>query len=153
MEGGALLQREKDLDIPLFQKIVQGGKRNQPQHREQAGHLLPQLAQHRAKKLQLHKIAAADAQPLGQYLVAFLQAGKLENIPRILGEQVARLGEADAFAGAEKEPGAQLIFQGADLVAHRRLGDVQLLRRPGKVEKIGHRQKAFQLGGVHGQTS
>ena len=59
------------------------------------------------------------------------------------------LGQADALAGAVKELHPQFVLQGIDLVAHRRLGNAQLLGRPGKVEKIGHCHKTLQLGRIH----
>ena len=120
----------------------------------QLGQDLPQPGQHRRQQAQLQKAAAADAEAQGGGLHALLQPGpggprQGQDLPGILGEQVPLLGQPHLLAGAVEQLHPQLVLQGVDLVAHRRLGQPQLLRRPGEVEKVGHRHEALQLGGIH----
>lgn len=65
-------------------------------------------------------------------------------------EQGARLGEGKLLALVCEEPGAVLRLQGADMLGHRRLGDVQLLGGPGVVHGLAQRQKGFHFMVQHG---
>ena len=155
--GGGLLKGEHHLYIPVLQQIFQGVKGHQAQHRHQLRKLLPQLSQHRPQQPQLQKTAAADPKAKDGGVLALLQpglghAGQGQDLPGVLGEQMPRLGKAHPLAGAVKQLDPQLVLQGVDLVAHRRLGDAQLLRRPGEVQEIGYSHKTLQLCSIQTKT-
>ena len=44
--------------------------------------------------------------------------------------------QRDAAGRAQKEPRLQTVLQLADGLAHRRLGDEQILRSPGKITRL-----------------
>ncbi|GLW99032.1 hypothetical protein Misp02_31190 [Microtetraspora sp. NBRC 16547] len=57
----------------------------------------------------------------------------------------ARRGQGDRAAAAVEEGETDGPFQSGDLLAHRGLGDVQLLRGTPEVEAVGDGEKDFDL--------
>jgi hypothetical protein len=70
-----------------------------------------------------------------------------------LGEDLAAIGkkllsrrrQADAAVGAGKQPGADLLLEDLNLLAQRRLGDIQPRRRVAKMELFGDGNKVAQV--------
>lgn len=103
--GQILLEGEHDLNLSVHQQVFQGVKGDEPQQ-GQNGRVLPaQALQSGLEKAQLRRVAAADAQAGGQFMLGLLhsgqgQAGELQNLVGVLGEQISLLGQTDALAGA-----------------------------------------------------
>ena len=64
-------------------------------------------------------------------------------------ERLAGGGELDAAAGALEQPDPQLGLEGADLLAERRLGDVQTSRRAPEVQLLGDGDEIAKLAEFH----
>jgi len=54
-------------------------------------------------------------------------------------------GQRDPASGSIKQTRAELFFQCIHVPGERRLGETQLIRRPGKRELLCHRHEAFQF--------
>ena len=90
--------------------------------------------------------------------VAVYEPGQLVDrlADRGRGEGGARMGDTRSGAGEPHrlarpvEQGlAELFFQGADLRADARLADVDALRRPGEVRRLGDGDEVFELPQFH----
>ncbi len=79
----------------------------------------------------------------------FCLDGDIHHPPGVPEKGKALPRDAHDAGGAVEERDPQFLFQGMDLLGHRRLGDVQLLRRTGKIERFGNSQKTGQLKCVH----
>ena len=69
-------------------------------------------------------------------------AGDLEHLARIAEEDVASFGEFDGAGAAFKKGGAEFFFEIANLLAHGRMGDVEVFGGFGKVEIFGDGEEA-----------
>lgn len=151
---GRLPEGEHHVDRPLPQQVLQRVKGDEPQDGQNVRLGPAQAGEGRAEEPQLRGAAAADDQP-GEGLALELlhpglgEDGHFQDLSGVLGEQKALLGQTHAFAGALEQLDAQLAFQRVDLVADSRLGDGQVLSRPGEVQAVGHFHKALQLCGIH----
>ena len=67
-------------------------------------------------------------------------------------EPAARLGRLDAAARAVEELQAEPLLERADLQAHRRLGDAELLRRLREAPPLDDRAERRELTRVHKQS-
>ena len=142
------------MQLPVREQALQSVVRYQPQYGKYLRVEFAQLCQRGDYEAQFRRVAAADYEPLLSYLAHLLQAslGKLgyfEYLARVLGEHVALLSKAHALAGAVEELHAQLVLERVNLVADRRLGYPQMLRRAREVQKVGHSYKALELCCVH----
>ena len=148
--GGVFLEGEEQLDLPVGHQVVQSAGREEPKQGKNVRRLLPQAVQGGAYQPEVGGAAAADLQPGGPGGLTALDLDlgglcQLEHFPRVLQKQMARLGQADGFAGTAEQLDPQFILQCLDLVADGGLGDPQMLRRPGKIQKVRHRHETLQL--------
>ena len=98
--------------------------------------------------------ALAQARQLLDLESRFVQA--LQHRARVRQERLAGLGQRHVALHAVEQRRAELGLQLADLLADRRLGDVQLLGRAGEVQMAAHRLEVGELMDFHGsgrQTS
>ena len=97
----------------------------------------------------------ADLEPAGELALRLLaELGEelllLREQPlRAAVEALARLGRLDAAAGAVEELPAEPLLERADLEAHRRLRDAELLRRAGEAPPLDDGAERRQLPRVH----
>src|SRR5688572_366268 len=75
--------------------------------------------------------------------------GVRENDARLLDEQLAGVGQLDVPFRAVEQRDAQLRFQLADLLAERRLAEVEPLRRVAEVKRVGHSDHIPQMTQLH----
>ena len=68
---------------------------------------------------------------------------------RMVDQDLARRREDDPAVVAHEEGGAEFLLQGDDLLAQRRLGDADALRRPGEVQLLRDGQEVAELAHVH----
>ncbi len=78
---------------------------------------------------------------------------KGEHLPGIREEPVAGLGEPYHSGGAGEQLRSQLVFQSAELLAHRGLHDVQPLGGTAEVELLRHGEEVAQLANFHGSPA
>ena len=80
---------------------------------------------------------------------AFGQRHPAGDVARSLEQDTPRLGEQEPARMAVEELDAEALLQRGDLPAHRRLGQVERLRRAGKGARLGGGVEGFQLVPVH----
>ena len=68
-----------------------------------------------------------------------------QHAPRRLEQGDARVREGDAALAAVEEPDPELLLELADLLAHRRLGEVQKFRRLAEVKLLNDRDEIPQV--------
>ena len=73
----------------------------------------------------------------------------LEDALGVLERGLAGLGELDPLLGPDEERLPELGLEGLDLVAHRRLGEMQPLGGAGEVEGLGHDAEGAELRQLH----
>ncbi|MNH21437.1 hypothetical protein D3C79_812460 [compost metagenome] len=73
--------------------------------------------------------------------------------PCLFEEQAPGLAELDPTIGTLEQACPQLLFQGLDLLAQRRLGDPQVLRRPAKMQLFGDGDEVAQVTQFHGSSN
>ena len=66
----------------------------------------------------------------------------------MLQHVLAVFGQAQAPGGAQQQGLAQLLLQPADLMADRRLGEVQAFAGAGEAAALMHRDQGPQQGGI-----
>ena len=64
-------------------------------------------------------------------------------------ERLSRWEQLHSARGAQEERGAELVLEGADLTAHRRLRDVEALRRAAYVALFGNGDEVTDLSEAH----
>ena len=69
--------------------------------------------------------------------------------PRLLHEHAAGFGELDLALGAVKELHLQLFFELADLVAERRLAQMQPFRGAAEVQRVGQHDDVAEVPQLH----
>ena len=74
---------------------------------------------------------------------------QVENLVRVLEKQFPLLGQGDAVGTSKEQLRVQLLFQILNLAAQGRLGDIQLLRCPGKVFFICDCLKISNVSQLH----
>ena len=72
-----------------------------------------------------------------------------DNLPGVIQEGFSLLGQLDGTGGALEQLYIQFLFQGLDLLADCRMGDMELLGCLAEVEILCHSQKAGELKGIH----
>ena len=72
-----------------------------------------------------------------------------EDPSRVIEEGVARGQELHPARGSREEPRADLVFERADLAAHRGLRDMEPLRRAAHVALVGDGNEVADLGKAH----
>ena len=93
------------------------------------------------------------ARVLGEILQNHLDRLGAGQQPACLGHQrIACLGQDDAPPHAIKELDIMAIFQRRDRSAHRRLREVQRIRRTGHMQTVCHGQKDTKLFKGHGRS-
>ena len=83
------------------------------------------------------EVENVDAVILGIGESASGAAGDLEHLACITEEDVTGFGELDGAGAAFKKGGAEFFFEIANLLAHGRMGDVEVFGGFGKVEIFG----------------
>jgi hypothetical protein len=68
-----------------------------------------------------------------------------QHAPRRLEQGDARVREGDAALAAVEEPDPELLLELADLLAHRRLDDVQTLRGLAEVKLLRDRDEVHRV--------
>ncbi len=130
---GRLLQ-QFDLHVRMGAAVVADRTRHQGVERGRGGEADADLAD----------IAARDAQGPG---LGGIDGG--EHRAGIVREGAAGLGQRHPARQALEQGGADLGLEALDLVAQRRLRDVQPLRRPGDAEIVGHRDEVAKMAKLH----
>jgi hypothetical protein len=97
---------------------------------------------------------AADAQARGGLGAGaarrlLCDLGVAQHAPRLLEEGAAGTREGDAALAAIEELDPELLLELADLLAHRRLGDVQTLRCLAKVQLLRDGDEVPQMPELH----
>ena len=87
------------------------------------------------------------ALPSGQAVAQ--RVGLVEDAPRIVEGGLARLRQPHPPLRPDEEGLAELLLEGLDLVAHRRLGEIEPLGGAGEVEGVGDFPKRAQLRHLH----
>jgi hypothetical protein len=72
---------------------------------------------------------------------------------RLAEEGHPGFGGRDALAAALQQPGRELALKPADLLAQRRLHQVQVQRRAAHAAKLDHPHKIPQLPQFHGRSA
>ena len=72
-----------------------------------------------------------------------------EDDTRLLHEHAARLGQLDLTLGAMEERDSKLFFELLDLMAERRLAEVQPLRSTAKMQRLGQRDDVAKMTQLH----
>ena len=67
-----------------------------------------------------------------------------QGLAHLADELLALLGQPDGAVEPAEQPHAQRLLQRLDLMAHRRLGDMQFFRGQGEAEKPGRRLEGAQ---------
>ena len=88
------------------------------------------------------EVENVDAVVLGIGESASGAAGDLEHLARIAEEDVAGFGEFDGAGAAFKKGGAEFFFEIANLLAHGRMGDVEVFGGFSEVEIFGDGEEA-----------
>src|SRR5438034_197194 len=90
------------------------------------------------------------------YLAARGTAGGLDRLvgctqefSRGLQEGISGGGQSDASLGSPQQLYFEVLFERSDLLAERRLGDLQPRRRAAEVELFGHRNEVPTVTEVH----
>lgn len=74
----------------------------------------------------------------------------LEDFARVRKEDLTGGQELHSARSSAEEGGAELVFEAADLAAHRRLGDAEPLRGAPDVPLLGDGHEVPELGEAHG---
>ncbi len=82
-------------------------------------------------------------------IVCSSRGGLRQQRLRLLLQQPAGVGEPHTAAVALEQLHPELGLEPADLLAQRRLGDVQALRGPTEVELVGNRGEVAQMAQLH----
>ena len=142
-----LVEAEHHVDAFFFQQIGHGLKGYQLYGRVEGGKLLYQLFYDRRQYVQFRLIMAANGKKQGIIKTrpqpVFRAGGDFYYAGSILHKHKTSFGQGYIFAGAYKKPGAQLILQGCDLMAYRRLCDFQGFCGPGKIQVFCHGKETF----------
>ena len=97
--------------------------------------------------------AAARTRPAGSRCdpasAVAQRVGLVEDAPRIVEGGLARLRQPHPPLRPDEEGLAQLLLEGLDLVAHRRLGEIEALGGAGEVEGVGDLPERAQLRHLH----
>jgi hypothetical protein len=72
---------------------------------------------------------------------------------RLAEKRHAGFGGRDALGGALQQPGGKLALKPADLLAQRRLHQVQVQRRAADAAEFDHPHKIPQLPQFHGRSA
>ncbi len=94
--------------------------------------------------------AQADHRPAAPAALLHDLPLELQDAAGQTADRLPLWGDLQALGGADDEPPAQLLLQGLDMGAHRRLGEVQLFRRPGEAAVPHHGDKGAQVFKLHG---
>ena len=146
--GGVFLKGKQQLNFAIRHQVIQRAEGIEARQGKDVRGLLPQAIQGRAYQLEIGGAAAADLQPCGLgSLAAFdldlRDPGQLEHLACVLQKHMTCLGQPNGFAGAAEELDPKFILQSFDLVTDCGLGDSQVFRRPGEVQKVRHRHETF----------
>jgi hypothetical protein len=68
-----------------------------------------------------------------------------QHLPRLVEKQAPCFAQLDPTVGTLEQPRAQLLLQGLNLLAQRRLGDPQGQRRTAKMQLLGHGDEVAQM--------
>ena len=79
--------------------------------------------------------------------------GSFQDQVGIRHKQDSLLGQFHIPAGADKKFHPQLLLQRLDLMADSRLRQLQGFGSFGKIQMLRHREKTFQLNGIHNRTN
>ena len=131
LDGGALAQLDLDLGAAAAEALHDPGD-DREQRRADEAH--PQPA----------GLSGVDAPGGGHRDVELGQ-----HRPGVAQERLAGGGQLDPAAGAVQQPAAELLLEPADLLAQRRLGDVQAGRGAAEVQLLGDGDEVTQLAKFH----
>jgi hypothetical protein len=76
-----------------------------------------------------------------------------ERAPCLDEKQASGVGQIDMPTGSVQEPNAQLLFEAADLLAQRRLGDTELRGRASEVQRVRDRHEVAKVSEFHESIS
>lgn len=111
-------------------------------------------AQQRRQAMQADVVAGGQDQPAADLAGEVVQrpAGVVEHVEQLVGARqqgAAGLGEVDLAADPVEQPGIELLFEGGDALAHRRLGQVQALAGFGEAAGLGNGDEGVEAVQVH----
>ncbi|GGX75589.1 hypothetical protein GCM10010510_20300 [Streptomyces anandii JCM 4720] len=129
--GAALLDQQPDARIAVVEGTQHVG--------QQAGAHARRGAQPHPAPPQLHQLL--HLVPSG------VRVG--EDAPGQRQQRLARGGERDVAPGPQEQIRAQFPLQRLDLLRQRRLGDMDHVRGPGEVPRLGHRHEVLELLELH----
>jgi hypothetical protein len=104
--------------------------------------LIEKRAEHAGKDVLCNGHGGADAEGAGGFAAEAIEGGagfigEASAFAGIAEEDGAGVGEANAAFAAVEQGGGQLFFEGANLLAHRRLAEVETLGRAAKAGFFG----------------
>lgn len=151
--GGTTLHH-RQIQLEVFQHIIKIIYIVRNNRYGDTGVFIGVTGQHLCHNAALRRVGDADAQP-GEppsRLLQFLRHLLLQRLhPAHIPQHGLPLGSQHQIAvSPHKQPHPQLLFQLADVVAHRRLGQRKRLGCPGEIPLLRHQQQRVQLGIKHG---
>jgi hypothetical protein len=145
---------EADMDAPVQQRRLLLERQHFVQQHLHARMLGMKPAQGRRQQQVHGRADIADADPADLAAPDPTRPGdgllQLGDQGRRLGlEKLAGLGQAQRPAAAFQQLQAQLVLQLADLLAQRRLGDMQAQGGAAEIQLLGHRQEVAEMTQLH----
>ena len=120
------------MELAVFYHIQKGGKGDPMDSGPEQGEVLREDFQHRRQQVHLQMVVAAQfkGNKVGVVPQTFPGGqGGFQNQVGVGQKEKALLGQGNVLAGAAEQFDFQLLLQRADLVADRRLGHLQTVRR------------------------
>ncbi|MOA24830.1 hypothetical protein D3C78_1455260 [compost metagenome] len=111
-------------------------------------------AQQRRQAVQADMVAGGQGQATADVAVEVAQgaAGIVQHVEHLAGarqQRAACFGEADLAADAVEQARIELLFEGGDALADRRLGEVQALASGREAAGLGDGDEGVEAGQIH----
>ena len=114
-------------------------------------------AQQRRQAMQADVVAGGEGQPTADVAAQVGQCAAriVEHVEDAIGARqqgATGFGEADFAAQAVEQAHLELLLEGGDAFAHRRLGQVQAFTGYRETAGFGHGDEGIEVGEVHGRS-